>query len=88
MAFMIFIHCFACRPYYILCFFPSFLDFQCQLVSFDLTFIRIFGKILRLVSLECLEALLVGQQTFLPIFKGGIGLVFAKVITLATYLGS
>jgi hypothetical protein len=38
--------------------------------------------------LERLKVPLVHQQVFLPISKGGIGLVFAKVITLATYLES
>ncbi len=67
---------------------PQLLDFQCQLVSFDSTLIGIFGRLLRLGSLECSEAPLVCQQTFLPISKCGIGLVSMEVIALVMYLGS
>jgi hypothetical protein len=73
---------------YIFCPFPPFSDFQRQLAFFYLIFICIFRRFLKLGSLEYLEAPLIGRQTFLPIFKGGIGFVFAKVITLATYLRS
>jgi len=43
-------------------FFPPFLNFQCQLASFDSTFIGMFRRLLRPYYLECLEVPLVCQQ--------------------------
>jgi hypothetical protein len=86
-AFGIFIH-FMQKPYNLFHYFRTLPDFQCQLAPFDLTFIRIFGRLLRPSFLECPEASLVRQQTSLPISRGGIGHVFTKIIALAMYLGS
>jgi len=77
-AFGIFIR-FMRRPYYLCHFFPPLLDFQRQLTSYYLTLIHVFGRLLRLGSLECLEAILIRQQASLPISKGGIGLVSAII---------
>jgi hypothetical protein len=38
--------------------------------------------------LEFLKVLLVRQQIFLPISKGGIGFISIEIIALTTYLGS
>ncbi len=87
MAFGILICCFAQKPYYFLCFFPPFLDFQRELAFFYLTLIHVFGNFLGLGSLECPKVPLVRQQASLPISRGGVGLVSIEVIVLATYLG-
>jgi hypothetical protein len=67
-------------------FFPPTLWFQHQLAFFNLTFICVFGTFLGLGYLECLEVPLVHQEVFLPIFRGGIGFIFVKIITLVAYL--
>jgi hypothetical protein len=65
-----------------------FLDFQGQLSSFDSTLIHVFGRFLRSSFLDYPKVPLIHWQTFFPISKGGISLVFAKVITLVVYLGN
>jgi hypothetical protein len=85
-AFGIFFYCFAQRSYYLVSSFPSFSNFQHQLTSFYSTLIHIFKRLLRLGSLECLDARLVCRQAFLPISRSGIGLVFMEVIAPTTYL--
>lgn len=59
--------------------FPPTPKFQHQLTFFD------FGRLLGPSSLECARAPLVHwQASFLPILKGGISIVFAKVIALGS----
>jgi hypothetical protein len=53
----------------------------------NFNFIRIFGKFLGIGFLECPKVPLIHEQTFLPIFKGGVGFVSTDVITSAMYLG-
>jgi hypothetical protein len=86
-AFGIFICCFIQRPYHLFHFFLTFLYFQCQLASFNSTFIHVFKIFLRLGYLKCSETPLCRQQASFSISKGGIGLVFGEVITSTTYLG-
>ncbi len=63
--------------------------FQHQLAFFYLTLICVFTKLLGPSSLECARVPLVHQQaSSLPISKGGINLVSAKVIAPTSYLGS
>ncbi len=61
-------------------------NFQCQLISFHLTLIHLFGKLLRPSFLKCLKVPLVHPQKKFHISKGGISLVFAEVITPTMYL--
>ncbi len=58
-AFGILTPCFTQRPYYLFHFFLPLSDFQHQLTSFDSTFNHIFGKLLGLGFLECLEVHLI-----------------------------
>jgi hypothetical protein len=69
-------------------FFLSFPNFQHQLISFYSTFIHVFDTFLGPCFLDCSKAPLIHWQDFLPISKCEIGIDFAEVITLTSYLGS
>jgi len=74
-------------PTYVFLFFFLLLpNFQCQLNSFDLIMICVFGRFLGLGFFKCQNISLVHQQVFHPISRGEIGLVYVKVITSTMYL--
>jgi hypothetical protein len=63
-------------------------SFQHQFFSFDLTLIKVFKWLLSPCFFKCLKAFLVHRQVSLPIFNGGIGIIYIETIALITYLGN
>ncbi len=65
--------------------FSTFIDF---LISFDFSFLRVFGCLLGTKSLDSPKGPLAHKQTSFPITFGDIGHISTITITLTTYLRS
>jgi hypothetical protein len=87
-AFGILSGCFVQRLSYLFCMFMLLLNFWHQLASFNSICMQVFERLLGPWFLKCLVAPLVCQKVSLPIFNGGIGLIFTETIISIAYLGS
>jgi hypothetical protein len=74
-AFGILIHCFMQCPSYFLWCTPPFSTFTKSFISFDSSFLYMFGCLLSLRSFDSPKGLLACKQTFLLIIFSGIGLI-------------
>jgi hypothetical protein len=66
----------------------SFSTFIDSLISFDFSFLQVFGCLLGTKSFDSPKGPLARKQTSLPITFGDIGCIPTITITLTTYLGS
>jgi len=84
--FGIVIHCFVQRPSYLLqCTLPSF-TFTNFFISFDSSFLQVFGHLLGSRSFDILEGPLVHKQASLPISFGIVKFILTIAITLIVCL--
>ncbi len=81
-------HCYVQRPLYLLHFTPPSPTFIDTLVSFDLSFLQMFRRLLDPRTFDSLKGPLAHKQAFLPIILSGIDLILIATIAQATYLGS
>jgi hypothetical protein len=87
-AFRFLTHCYTQWPSYLLCCtfpFPTFIN---SFVSFDFSFLQMFGHLLGPWSFDSPKGFLARKQTSLPITLGGIKLIPTFTIAPTTYLGS
>jgi hypothetical protein len=81
-------HCYAQRPLYLLCCTPLYLTFIDSFISFDSSFLQVFGCLLGPRSFDSFEGPLAHKQASFPITLDGIGFILTTTITPTTYLGS
>jgi hypothetical protein len=87
-AFGILTHCYMQQPLYLSCCTPPFPTFIDSFVSFNSSFLQVFGCLLVPRSFDSFEGPLAHKQASLPITLGGIGFVLTTAIAPTTCLGS
>jgi hypothetical protein len=85
-AFGILTHCFAQRPSYILLCTPPYFTFTKSLISFNSSFLQVFGHLLGPRSFDILERPIVHKQVSFPITFDVVKLILTVIITPIAYL--